>query len=111
MSLVIDLPAAQETRLQERRIEQASPSTSLVYQAIAEKFPVEMDENAQALRLIEQWIAEAPYGPRPGKGSPGRPALVSAVPEPDPHRSRGAPCVPWRGMSRTIFWTPARSES
>jgi len=34
-----------------------------VYQAVAEKFPVTLDENAQALGLIEQWIAEAPTNP------------------------------------------------
>ena len=34
-----------------------------MYQAVAEKFPVTLDENAQALGLIEQWIAEAPTDP------------------------------------------------
>ncbi len=60
MSLVIDLPAAQETRLQEEAHRAGVTVNELVYQAIAEKFPVALDENAQALRLIEQWIAEAP---------------------------------------------------
>jgi hypothetical protein len=63
MSLVIDLPPAQETRLQEEAHRAGVTINDLVYQAIAEKFPVEMDENAQALRLIEQWIAEAPTDP------------------------------------------------
>ena len=63
MSLVIDLPSAQETRLQEEAHRAGVTINDLVYQAIAEKFPVALDENAQALRLIEQWIAEAPTNP------------------------------------------------
>ena len=63
MSLVIDLPQAQETRLQEEARREGVTVNELVYRTIAEKFPVEMDENAQALRLIEQWIAEAPTDP------------------------------------------------
>ena len=35
----------------------------LVYRTITEKFPAKPDENAQALRLIEQWTAEAPTDP------------------------------------------------
>ena len=35
----------------------------LVYRTVAEEYPAEPDENTQALRLIEQWIAEAPTDP------------------------------------------------
>jgi dimeric dUTPase (all-alpha-NTP-PPase superfamily) len=63
MSLVIDLPQSVEARLEEEAQKAGVSVHELVQRTIAEKFPVELDENAQALRLIEQWIAEAPTDP------------------------------------------------
>lgn len=63
MSLVIHLPPAQETRLEEEARKEGVSVDELVQRTLAEKFPVVPDENAQALRLIEQWISEAPTDP------------------------------------------------
>jgi predicted transcriptional regulator len=63
MSLVIHLPPAQETRLEEEARKNGISVSELVQQALAERFPVLREEDAQALALIEQWIAEAPTDP------------------------------------------------
>lgn len=63
MSLIIELPPEQETRLQKEADRAGVTVTQLIYQTLAERFPVEPDENAQSLRLIEQWIAQAPTDP------------------------------------------------
>ena len=63
MSFVIDLPLAQEARLQEEARRAGVTVNELVSRSVAEKFPVALDESAQALQLIERWIAEAPTDP------------------------------------------------
>lgn len=63
MNLVIDLPQPVEARLEEEARKVGVTVDELVQRTIAERFPVGLDENAQALRLIEQWIAEAPTDP------------------------------------------------
>lgn len=63
MNLVIELPQLVEARLEEEAQKAGVTINELVSRTIAEKFPVELDENTQALRLIEQWIAEAPTDP------------------------------------------------
>ena len=63
MSLVIDLPKPVEARLEEEAQKAGVTVDELVLRTIAERFPVDLDEDAQALRLIEQWIAEAPTDP------------------------------------------------
>lgn len=60
MSLVINLPPEQETRIQEEAQKEGVTVAELVQRTLAERFPVALDENAQALALIEQWISEAP---------------------------------------------------
>ena len=63
MALVIDLPPAQETRLRDEASKIGVSPGELISRTIAEKFPVGLDEDAQALRLVEQWISEAPTAP------------------------------------------------
>lgn len=63
MSLTIDLPRPMEARLEEEAKKEGVTVVDLVFRTIAERFPVERDEDAQALRLIEQWISEAPTDP------------------------------------------------
>lgn len=63
MTLILDLPPPIEARLQEEARKEGVSMNELVYRTIAEKFPVLRDEDTQALRLIEQWIAEAPSDP------------------------------------------------
>ena len=60
MSLTIDLPQPVEARLEQEAQKEGVTINELVYRTITEKFPALLDENAEALRLIEQWIAEAP---------------------------------------------------
>ncbi len=63
MNFVIDLPQPVEARLEEEAQKAGVTVTALVCRTLIEKFPVVPDENAQALGLIEQWIAEAPTDP------------------------------------------------
>jgi len=63
MTFVIDLPQPVEARLEEEAQKAGVTVPVLVCRTLIEKFPVALDENAQALRLIEQWIAEAPTDP------------------------------------------------
>lgn len=63
MSLVIDLPRSVEARLETEAQRAGVTVSELISRILAERFPVEPDENAQALQLIEQWIAEAPTDP------------------------------------------------
>jgi hypothetical protein len=63
MTLTINLPPAQEIRLHEEAQKEGVTVNELIERAIAERFPVEVDERAKALALIEQWISEAPTDP------------------------------------------------
>jgi hypothetical protein len=67
----------------------------LVQRALAKKFPVVPDENAQALRLINQWTAQAPTDPDQVQVIEAKEDLgqLSALREPDARRSRGAALV------------------
>jgi hypothetical protein len=60
MALVIDLAPEQERRLHQEAQKEGISTTELVQRTLAERFPVLSDEDAKALALIEQWIAEAP---------------------------------------------------
>jgi len=64
MSIVIDLPPAQETRLRQEAHKAGITASELILRTLAERFPVLPDEDARALALIEQWISEAPVDPQ-----------------------------------------------
>lgn len=61
--MTLDFPPPIEARLSEEARKEGVTIHYLVYRTITEKFPAKPDENAQALRLIEQWTAEAPTDP------------------------------------------------
>src|SRR4051794_172310 len=63
MSLVIDLPPDQETRIQQEAARKGFTVGELVRRTLAERFPVAPDENGEALRLIARWISESPTDP------------------------------------------------
>ena len=63
MGLVINLPPAQEMRLQKEAQKEGVTVDELVRRAVDEKFPALPDEDVLALELIERWIAEAPADP------------------------------------------------
>ena len=64
MSLVINLPPAQEMRLHQEAQKEGISASELVQRTLAERFPLFSEEDAKALALIEQWIAEAPADPQ-----------------------------------------------
>ena len=64
MSIVIDLPPAQELRVNQEAQRNGISAVELIQRTLAERFPVASDEDASALALIEQWISEAPTDPR-----------------------------------------------
>ena len=63
MDITINLPQPVEARLAEAAQREGISIPEIAYRAIAEKYPVPVDETAEALRLIEQWIADAPTTP------------------------------------------------
>jgi hypothetical protein len=63
MNLIIDLPQPVGAQLEAAANKAGVSVNEIVYRTIAEKVPVDLDEDVQALRLIEQWISEAPTQP------------------------------------------------
>lgn len=60
MSILIDLPPAQELRLRVEAQKNGISATELIQRTLSERFPAEHSEDTDALALIEQWISEAP---------------------------------------------------
>ena len=67
MAIVIDLPPVQELRLNQEAKRNGISAVELIQRTLAERYPVESDEDANALALIDQWIAEAPTDPQAQK--------------------------------------------
>jgi hypothetical protein len=64
MAIVVELPHAQELRLQQEARKYGITADELIRRTLVERFPVEADETARALALIDQWILEAPTDPK-----------------------------------------------
>ena len=60
MSLVVNLPPLQEKRIHREAQKAGVSADELIQRTLAEHFPDEINEDAKALALIEQWISEAP---------------------------------------------------
>jgi hypothetical protein len=63
MSLVIDLPPAQESQLKREAERQGTTVDELVSRSVARLFPTLDEETVRAIELIDQWIASAPTDP------------------------------------------------
>ena len=63
MSWVIDLPPAQEIQINREAQKEGISADELIQRTLAERFPIEANEDSKALALIEQWISEAPTDP------------------------------------------------
>ena len=63
MSVIIDLPRPIEARIEQEAQKAGVTTAELISRTLTERFPSEPDENAQALALIDQWLAEAPSDP------------------------------------------------
>lgn len=64
MSLVIKLPVLQEKRIHREAQKAGVSANKLIQRTLAEHFPDDIDEDAKALALVEQWISEAPTTPQ-----------------------------------------------
>ena len=63
MDITVSLPQSVEARLAEAAQREGVSIPEVAYRAIAEKYPVPQDGTAEALRLLEQWMADVPTGP------------------------------------------------
>jgi|GEM_PF-3578949 len=64
MSLVVNLPPSQEKRIHREAQKAGVSANELIQRTLAEHFPDDIDEDAKALALVEQWISEAPTTPQ-----------------------------------------------
>ena len=67
MSIIIELPPAQETLIRQEAQREGITESELIQRALAERFASPSEEDAKALALIEQWICEAPTDPQQQK--------------------------------------------
>ena len=63
MSLVIELPTAQEAQLREEARRAGVTVSEWIARALAERFAPNPEEDAKALALVQSWLAEAPTDP------------------------------------------------
>ncbi|MBC7526686.1 MAG: hypothetical protein H7308_03965 [Chthonomonadaceae bacterium] len=67
MTLTINLSPSQETSLHQKAQREGITINALIKRTLGEQFPTLHDENAEALSLIETWIAEVPTDPKAQK--------------------------------------------
>ena len=63
MDITINLPQPVEARLAEAAHREGVSVSEIAYRAIAEKYPTAQDGTAEALRLLERWMADVPTDP------------------------------------------------